>query len=437
MKSNYRVVVFLICLGLSLITEAQKPMGLSEAISLGMANNYQVKVAVNEADMAQNNKALGVGGFLPGVSANASYTENRNTTRQERYDGTVNEKDNALSTTKTANLTVAWVLFDGMKMFLDNQRYRLLGEFGQLQLRETIENTVAEIITGYFALVQQQKGIDVAREALGYSTQRLHLAQTRFRLGSASETEVLQARIDANSDSATVVELQNALANAKADLCLLIGPGTDTDFVPSDTVIVTQSLLLADLLEKSLQSNSILRMGDIDQQVAAVQRRLANSPKYPKLTFNAVYAGSLAEAEVGLLKSNRNYGPSVGVSLSYPVFDGFKTSTQAKNTRLQFQNAQLKQAHALEQIKTELLKLYNDYQNQKLQLDVAGANLKLSERNTRLAWERYRLGQISDLDFRQVQYIQSQTESRYLTTQWKCKQIETELLRLSGGLVQP
>lgn len=434
MKLRLVYIACLLCL--TVTATGQKPMSLSDAIGLAMSHNYHVKVALNEAEMAQNNKAVGVGGFLPMVNANASYTENRNSTRQERYDGTVNEKDNALSTTKAANVTAAWVLFDGMKMFLDHQRYQLLGQMGQMELRETVENTVAEVTTRYYALVQQQKSIAVAQEAHGYSKLRLQLALTRFRLGSAAETEVLQASIDANSDSALVVEQQNALVNAKADLCVLLGIAADADWVPSDTVISTGPFVFSELVDASLQNNTSIQLGDIDQQVAALQRKMANSPKYPKLTFNAVYAASLAEAEVGLLKSNRNHGPSLGLTLSYPLFDGFKTSTQAKNARLQHQNAQLRQAHALEQVKAQLLRLYNDYQNQQLQLSVAEANLKLSQRNTKLAWERYRLGQLSDLDFRQVQYIQSQTESRFLATQWQCKQLETELLRLSGGLVK-
>jgi outer membrane protein len=434
MKLRLISIVFCsFCVILSLA--GQRAMSLSEVIAIGLENNHQVKMERNVWAMAKNNQTLGTGGFLPSITGNASYIENLNSTRQERFDGTVTEKEDAQSTNTGANLQANWVLFDGMRMFYDNERYRQLGRLGELHFRETMENTLAEIILGYYSVVQQQKGIDVAAEAFGFSVRRRELARARFRLGAASETDWLQASIDANADSVAWVSQQMLLSNAKAELCLLVGLDVETELVATDSIGASRPMLFADLLNDALRQNASLQAGEVAEQVTRLQAKMANSPKYPKLSMNASYAYSLSEAEVGIFKSNRNVGTSVGVALNYPLFDGFKVSTAAKNAQLNSQNAQLQLQYAYEKTKTDLLKRHNDYTNQLHLLDVARENVLLSRRNTLLAYERFRLGQISDLDFRQIQYIQTDTENRYLIAQWRCKQLEVELLRLSGRLV--
>ena len=62
-------------------------------------------------------------------------------------------------------------------------------------------------------------------------------------------------------------------------------------------------------------------------------------------------------------------------------------------------------------------------------------NLKISRRNTFIAFEKYRLGELSDIDLRQMQIMQLEAENSLLLAKFQAKQIETELLRISGKIL--
>jgi len=435
MQITFRAVIVIIAVLTTAGLKAQEQMTLQDAIAFGMENNFQLKIARNQVTMSENNELLGKGVFMPDVSLNSSVTKNLNSTRQERYDGTVTEKEDARTTTSNANAQLGWVLFDGMQMFAENSRYKNLTALSQTQLRMDIENSVAQIVTLYYGLVQQTKSMAVQQQAFNYSVMRRTLAYHRFRLGIASETDYLQASVDANADSAAWVNLQYAARNSNAALCRLIAKPYDAAIIPVDTIIQSADYKFDTLLEAALGNNTDLQSAELQQRLSQINKRVAMAPAYPKLSFNASYAYNLMEAEVGILRSNRTVGPSAGLTLSYALFNGFNTRVNSRNAKLQVESATWQHENTLEQVKSDLLKLYNDYQNQQLQAHVSQGNVELARRNTTIAWQRYKLGEIADLDFRQIQYVQTETENQLILSQFKVKQIETELLRLSGLLL--
>ena len=61
-------LLFLICVLLSFITSAQNTLTLQETIELALENNYGIRIARSNQEIADNNYTLGNAGFLPIVS---------------------------------------------------------------------------------------------------------------------------------------------------------------------------------------------------------------------------------------------------------------------------------------------------------------------------------------------------------------------------------
>jgi len=89
-----------------------------------------------------------------------------------------------------------------------------------------------------------------------------------------------------------------------------------------------------------------------------------------------------------------------------------------------------------QQMETMIYQLYNDYQNNLKLVKFETENLKITQQNTYIAFEKYRLGELSDIDLRQIQLKQLEADNSLLLAQFQAKQIETELLRLSGKLIE-
>ena len=65
----------------------QKTITPNEAISLALENNYGIKLANNEIELAKNNASILNSGYLPTVTGNAGSTFNIDNTEAEFSNG--------------------------------------------------------------------------------------------------------------------------------------------------------------------------------------------------------------------------------------------------------------------------------------------------------------------------------------------------------------
>jgi outer membrane protein len=84
---------------------------------------------------------------------------------------------------------------------------------------------------------------------------------------------------------------------------------------------------------------------------------------------------------------------------------------------------------------TCLAGIFNEYRNQQEMIGFERENLELALKNMELAKQSYAVGSISSLQLREVQEDLLSARNRLVTAQFVAKLTETELLLLSGRLV--
>jgi outer membrane protein TolC len=136
-----------------------------------------------------------------------------------------------------------------------------------------------------------------------------------------------------------------------------------------------------------------------------------------------------------LIETNRNYGPNYGLNFTYTLFNGFTTQQKVNNARLAQLSQELQLNETVAGIQSELYKLYTNYTTYTKIMELEDSNVRNARQNTKVAFEKYRLGELNDLDFRQIQLKQVAAENQLVQAQYQLKLIETELLRISGRLV--
>lgn len=433
-----RKTIILILFPLFLIrpAHAQAPLSLADAVAAGLERNYDVRISGNYLAIARNNNTAGEAGYLPTVGLTGSYTKTISTSRQQYYDGRLREATNAASNSLTAGATLNWTLFDGFGMFIDDKRLDQLEKAGETSLRDRMEATTAEIITCYYSLVQQTKRLEVLREALRFGHERKALAKQRMELGIASELDYLKAVADLNADSATLLRQQADIINSRTTLNNLLADDATTQYVLTDTLALLPALSYSEL-EAPLESGSTaIELARQQKQIAIYESRLIRSVQYPQLNFTASYTYTKSTSAIGLIESNRNYGPSAGISLSYTLFDGFRNRRKAGNAVLAEQNAELALQQTLLDVKSTLYTVFSNYETRRQLVTLGQSNLAVVRNNVRIAMDKYRLGQLSDLDLRQTQLQQLEAENDLLQSLYEVKMLETELLRLAGRIIQ-
>jgi len=168
--------------------------------------------------------------------------------------------------------------------------------------------------------------------------------------------------------------------------------------------------------------------------ISTLDKKSSMSLISPRINVNAGYSYNKSEAEVGFLTLNQNLGRAMGISLTWNLFDGFTKRNNIQSARIMEESARALFNQTELDMKSELLRIYNEYltnlQLVKFEMD----NKKLALRNFEVAMEKYRIGAINDVDLRQTQQKLMDAETRYLLSQYRSKMAETELLRMSGQL---
>ena len=73
MKNKFIVFVSLVFLFFPLIVSAQDQMTVEAAIRIGLKNNYDIQIAKNTAEIADNNRGIGTAGFLPVIDTSGNF----------------------------------------------------------------------------------------------------------------------------------------------------------------------------------------------------------------------------------------------------------------------------------------------------------------------------------------------------------------------------
>ncbi|NBC18111.1 MAG: TolC family protein [Bacteroidetes bacterium] len=430
------LLVLLPVLLLASTTHAQDLLTLDEAVARVLEENYTVRTARNTLEIAENNVTLGNAGFLPSLSASAGYTETiSNTEQQFLGDRGTQEVDGAKTTRQNAGASLRWTAFDGLGRFATYDRLQAERTRTALQTETTIDLAVADVVIAYTDLVRLQQQLEVLRGAVEISEERLRIAEARFDLGSASELEVRQARVDLNTDRAEALRLESSLVEAKADFNRQLARPTGEAFTVAPEVDVDASLSLEALRVRAVDANPVVQQAEQRVTIAALTRREIAAERFPQLdlTLGTNYAN--LEAESGFLVSNRSVDLSYGLALSYDVFDGLNRRRRLQNARVEERNAALNVQDVRAQLDADLARLFASYQNSLELIALERQNLEATRLNVEVALERFRLGTITSVELREVQEQLIRAESRLLTAQFEAKRAETELRRLAGTLV--
>lgn len=416
------------------VTLAQDTLKLDLAIVIAMQNNYDITLASKDSRIAELNNTLGTAGMLPTLNLTGARSMSINNTYQKYYDGTEKQSPNAKNNNISAGAALAWTLFDGFDMFIQRNRLAELENMGDIQLQSVVENTVADVIQAYYAIITQQKMVAVYQEAMAITSERKRIAKAGVTFGSNSELSFLQASVDYNADSSAYIQQAKMLQNNKVELNRLLCRDLFEPFEVTHEIPVEPGLLFEKLWLQVKEQNPEIRVARTNLSIALLDRKSANSTLYPRLNFTSGYNYSKSESEVGITSINRFRGFNLGVNASYTIFDGFTQNQNRSKANIRIESAKLAAEQTELNTKAHLQRIYNDYQTN-LQLSAfEKENVGLAMRNLTIAREKYRIGSANDIELRQTQQKLMDAENRFLTAQFRSKASETELLRMSGQL---
>ena len=444
MKSR---VIFLVCFLGAWISEAQTTrLDKEAAFSAALDKNFGIQVSRNQLSIAKNNASVLNSGFLPTVSAISAANYNQDNSTIE-FPGQFLEDssprpnltlDQAEAQRYNAGLQLNYTLFDGMGRRYNYKALKNRYALSELQLRETIENTVIQLFSVYFRVAQLSENSAVLENILGLSKRRLTRAEYAFELGQTNKLAVLNAAVDVANDSISLLNAQQNLGTAKRDLGVLINSDLQQDFKVDTTVVFLPLQRVETLLESAKQNNVQLLLAQTNTRINEYDLKVSQSGFLPRVGLTGSYGWNLNQSAASAFfpgVNNTNYNIALGANLTWNLFSGGQTMTRIKNAKFALDNQEILQAQQDLSFERDLMNAWQVYENSLSIFALQEALVKTSAVNFKRTEEQYALGTITAIEFRQAQLNLLNAETSSNAAKYNAKLAEYALLQLSGQLL--
>ena len=427
---NLSIIIFFIPL-----TYSQKVLSSEDAISIALKYNYDILVARNSATTDSVNNTPGNAGMLPDVTISSAESYSTATKLHQKFsDGSTLSSSNTQSNSLNANIGLSWTLFDGGKMFVTKRKLSEIQELGEIQFRDRVLQTVYDVILAYYDVVRQKQELASINEVITYNLDRVKISQTSFDAGLSPKTNLLQAKIDLNVYQENAINQQSIILAAKRSLNQLLGRNTDVQFEVLDSIPISESLDNRVLSQKIDSSNTSILAYQKQIDVDKLSIKEMNSMLLPKIFFNTGYGLFQSNSPDGNPLVNRTIGPSIGGTVSIPIYQGGNAIRQIKVAKIQLQSDQYNLENVRLKVNQQLQNALTQFENQLNLLKIEKDNAILAKENLEISIQRLRYGQTTSLEVSLAENSFVDSLTRLINFEYNLKVAETKLKQLLARL---
>lgn len=434
--NKYFTIAFVLFLS-SMSLFSQEVYDLSKCVITGLERNYSIKIARSREQVSDNNYTKGNAGYLPYINTTNRFGGTLNNTNQSIRDGGENVNKGVSNISGSANVNLNLTIFDGFNVQTTYEKLNQLKQMGELNTQMNMENLVTKIISEYYLYVQQLNLYKNLAYAVELSRERVRIDEERYLLGSSSKLELLQSMVYLNSDSSRYAKQNEVIVASQVRLKKLMSlENLEDEIVLLDTAIqINQDLVYDELLNQTLSNNTSLLIAAKDKVISELDYKIIASRSYPYLNASTGYTFSYNGYGTGTYDHQTSNGLNYGLTLGMDIFDGLSRKREKTNARIEVETQKYQYEEIEQEVRADLITIFFAYENNLRLLKLEEQNLAVARENNEIAQQRYKLGDLSGLELREVQKSLLDAEERLISIQYLTKLAEISLLQISGSIM--
>jgi len=423
---------FLIYIFFSFFTANAQILTLNDCVQQALEANYNIKIAKNTENLSRINLYY-AHVFLPVIYGETSHkTYYANSIQTEFDENKITSYSKNLNAGASANLN--WRIFDGLSMFFTHSKNKALLDISTLNTVLEMEQLIANVCAAYYNVWIQSKLLEATENIVDISKQRFNIANSKYQIGGISGLEYRQSKIDLNADSSLLITQQQALTNSYISLNKLMNINLTTENYVQDTLILLPLFNYNMIVDSALQNNTSLLICQKGVRLSELDVKNSLSQFFPVLDFSTGYQFSNAKTPTVTIIQNQSHGFYWGFTARIPIFSRMENMRNNKVAKYQLQNAELQYKEIELNVLSSLAELYNIYRNNHHLLNFEMENVEITSETLEIAIEKYRIGSLSGVEFREFQRSYIEAVKRLMNASYNAKVSEIGLQLLSGKL---
>ena len=429
--------IFLICLLLAPNVSAQEELTISSAIKKTLENNLYIEVSENFKRIAKNNSSILNNNYLPNIQLGSEINTNIQSIEIETPSGISGTLDDTQTDNSSAVLSIDYNIIDASGRKYNYKKSKELYSKSNLEVQEIIENTILQLFTVFFEVGRLSEEKEILKNSLDISKRRYERRLLEFEYGQTNNLEVLNAEVDVNSDSINLLNTSKKLFNARSDLNLIMNVGLESEFNINTNIDFLSQQEIENIFSYDINKNTRLLIVEKDIAISNLDKKIAKSSYLPTVGLIGSYGWneSINDNPYAFYNKSISDGFSAGINMRWDIFRGGKKIIANKNAKINLENSELTKKKTVLELKKELRNAYQTHLNNLFILEVQRKNLNTNKNNFDRNIERYKIGQVSSIEFRRAQLNLLNAELSKNSSKYQAKISEAYFLKISGEII--
>jgi multidrug efflux system outer membrane protein len=378
-----------------------------------VAANLDIKAAIARVDQARAATRSSAGSFFPSLSLDPSLR------RSGSAAGT--------SSLYSLPLQLDYELDVWGRLRRQYEYFRQTEQASADDYEFVMQTAVADVAQAYFTIRFYDREIALYEQALELYRKQLDLTDTKYKVGLALPTDLLQAKTQVYSATNQLIEVRRSRAKQEHAIAILLGrPPSDYAFDPKPLDLVIP------VVPAGLPVNLLNRRPDVaeaEHQLAAANAQVgvAKANFFP--SFSLTGSAGFDSGSIQHLTDWENRAWSIGPGLNLPLFEGGQLTAALAQSRARYQEL-------VASYRTAVLGAFRDVEDQLSDLHLLADKAVSLEETLVSARETSRL---TELQYRQglTDYLQVITANQtLLTNQLSAAQAQLDRLNATVLLIK-
>lgn len=406
-----------------------------EAIELALEQSVALERAENQVELEDLSISQARMQFLPSLNASLSGDQSYGRYFSEDEGRLLNETNRSMS----GRISTSVTLFDGFANTSRLDQAQLGRESALSELQRTRQSVVFSVISGFLDLIATTEQLEVLAGNLEAQLEQERQVQALVDGGRRPVSDLYQQQANVASARASLVDGRRAASLAEVELvqALRLDPGGEYDFVPPalpDTIGAAAAPDFNTLLQAAFERRPDLASLRLRVSAAGEGVDVARASRWPSLSLSAGY-GSAYNTATDLPfedQLDQRRGGSIGLGISFPIFDRRSTARATAEAEIQQENARLALADAEQQVGLEVRRALLDRGAAVERLAAAEARVVAAERALQSTEQRYQAGVATLLEVTQARAEQVSASSAAVNARYTLL-FQEELLDYYAG----
>lgn len=298
--------------------------------------------------------------------------------------------------TTVASLQLLYPLYTGGKISSLISQAGLGNEIAQEEYRRTSLQVIRDVKRYYYAAQLTKSLTDTAHNTVSLLSVTRDLTKNIYEGGSATVNKLDYLKTELAVSYARSIEADFATRHksALAALSNAMGVPWDSQVNPVDANSVTLGANpeIEVLVKQAKDFNPLIGELKLAVKVANAKIDEAFSGHMPQVAFTADSTHIYNSYHAGLTNDANRTGWTIGIGVSMPLFEGWRTTSQVTTAKLQYAQIQEKQKLVEQGIAALVKNLFIEFDGARQQVSISEQATTIAKENMELTSRAFRIG---------------------------------------------